>query len=584
MVVVAALSGCAQLLGIHHLSGDCGPDQMSCDGVCVDTLGDHDNCGTCGHACGPSELCGNGACGATCPVDQLDCSGTCRDIQSDPKNCNGCGMACATGDVCVFGECQPPCDTSKLVAIVVDPWGVSWDGIERPAAALDAALVTCSAFGGRLPTATELYRVSAGQSGAVGTTAQTNPLWSLAPVDMLHQATIKLSDGTFTSVPAASATSFRCVCPAALPRTFTSTHCNGDPASPCFEVAGYNVDTKDRPALPRSAATSECITDRAHLIDAPLLAEAIRGGLPGPGSGVMTADQWIYSESTQISWSGPATGWQLGGSLASVNNRSSAPFRCAATKLAQSPNANMIANVFHPRLSKYAGESTDRAAAPWAAAHDACFAAGGHLPRSGELVELISQRLPNGSGMEVWTSDEVGYNNVQFLAAVNTWSGVNERYNDAYGGADQTLNWVYKTETHPFRCIWYPLDPMYTAPTSCNGGCIEIDLPGNPVAKMWFDAMDRPLALPGDAFGDCEAAGGHLASERDFTEAIRAGLPNGSGPNTSLWTSDVVQGEMTILWWSNVETAFSDEFPTYMSWQGVSLMSRYRCMWTNELR
>jgi hypothetical protein len=584
VAVVAAVPGCAQVWGIHDTGAKCGPDQMSCNGVCVDPLGDHDNCGECGHACATSEVCGNGVCGAACPIDQADCSGTCSDLQSDPANCNGCGMACATGDVCVFGECQPPCDSSQLTAMIVDPWGVTWDGLERAPAPLDAAQVTCQAFGGRLPTATELYRVAANQSGAVGMSFQTNDLWSLAPVDMLEQATVRLSDGVTNGVAATTPSAFRCVCPAALPRTFTSNHCNGDPAMPCFEVNGYNVDTKDRPALPKGAAIFECVNDRAHVVDAPLLAGAIRAGLPGTATAVMTADQWIYYQSTELSWS-TATGWQLAGSLAAVDNRNPAPFRCAAVKVAPSPNANTIPNVFYPKLSKYTGETADRTSAVWAAAHDACFAAGGHLPRSGELAELIQQGLPNGSGVNMWTADEVGFNGTQFLASVNSWTGLDVRYNDAYtGGAGQTLTWDYKTTSHAYRCIWYPLDIDYTTPTNCSGGCYEVDLPGTFVAKMWFDAMDRTASLPADAIADCSASGGQLASERDLTEAIRAGLPNGSGSSTPLWTSDIAQGNLTVVWWTNVDMAFTDEYSAYMTWVGPGNQYRYRCMWTNELR
>jgi hypothetical protein len=588
VALVGVVSGCAQVWGIHNTSAKCGPDQTSCDGVCVDTLGDHDNCGMCGHACGATEVCGNGACGAACPIDQMDCSGTCSDIQSDPMNCNGCGMACASGDVCVFGECQPPCDMLELNAIITDPWGVSWDGLERAPAALDAAQVMCQAFGGRLPTATELYRVAANQSGAVGMSFQTNPLWSTAPVDALDQATIKLSDGTFTRMPATTPTAFRCVCPAALPRTFTSTHCNGDPASPCFEFKGYNVDAKDRPALPRGAANFECITDRAHMVDAPQLAEAILAGLPGSGAAVMTADQWIYSQSTQLVWTGVATGFELGGALTAIDNTVGAPFRCAATKQAQSPNANSIADVFYPKVSKYVGETMDQASVGLVAANDACFARGGHLPRSGELAEMISQGLPNGSNNSLWTSDQTGFNGTNFLVAVNNWSGLDQRYYDAYtgGAAGQTLTWDYKNQAHGYRCIWYPLDPMYVSPTGCTGGCFEVDLPGNPVAKMWFDSMDRNAALPADAIADCAASDGHLTSERDLTEGIRAGLPNGTGAMATpyVWTSDIAQGNITVAFWTATEPTFDDQWQSAMTWANVTTPYRYRCMWTNELR
>ena len=155
------------------------------------------------------------------------------------------------------------------------------------------------------------------------------------------------------------------------------------------------------------------------------------------------------------------------------------------------------------------------------------------------------------------------------------------------GAADQTLTWDYKTGTHPFRCIWYPIDPMYLAPTTCNGGCFEIDMPGSTaVAKMWFDSMDRASSLPGAAYGDCAAAGGVLASERDLTEAIRFGLPNGTGamPVPWIWTSDFGQGNITIVKWTDVDMAFTDGYSGYATWAGPTAQYRYRCMWTNELR
>ena len=100
-VVLAA--GCAQIWGIDTTRGPCGPDEMFCDGACVNILSSRDHCGTCGNACAGTQVCGNGSCGAGCPADQNLCDGVCSDPDSDAMNCGGCGMACSNNDVCVFG-------------------------------------------------------------------------------------------------------------------------------------------------------------------------------------------------------------------------------------------------------------------------------------------------------------------------------------------------------------------------------------------------------------------------------------------------------------------------------------------------
>src|SRR5262249_50304532 len=160
-----------------------------------------------------------------------------------------CGSACATGDVCSFGECGPPCDPSMLMSPITDRWGVQWDGLERAPAALDAAAATCKAFGARLPTATELFRVAANQSGGVGQSFNTNYLWSLAPDNDLNEAVLRLSDGGTSTTAAASPAAYRCVCAAAAPKTFSDNRCNGQPGSACFKFGKYNIDSEDRPAL-----------------------------------------------------------------------------------------------------------------------------------------------------------------------------------------------------------------------------------------------------------------------------------------------------------------------------------------------
>jgi len=573
-------------------NGDnCATGQSSCDGTCVDTTNNHDNCGTCGHACGATEVCGNGTCGDACPANQMVCGGTCSDTTSDAMNCGGCGMACNAGDVCVDSECQVPCQPAMLLpTAVTDPWGIQWDGLERDPLALDAAKVACQALGARLPTATELYRVSASQTGVVGQAFNMNPLWSSVPDDKLDQATIKLSDGTATSTPATTPTHFRCVCPAAAPKSFTANHCNGTAGSACFSLGKWNIDTANRPALRKGAQVWECAYDRGHVADSALLIEGIRAGLPGTATTISTGDMANYYGAVGLKWA--SSTWTTTGNLSLEDIRSPSPFRCAGLAATASPNPTTIPNQFVGATSTYKGETIDNTPASWADAHDTCVVRGGHLPRTHELAELIQQGLPSGSDMPIWTSDEVGYNQTQFLSSQIHWAALDQRFSFYYGGADDTITWQYKTNaTSAYRCVYYPIDATYAAPTNCTGGCFMTSGGGSPAITMWLDTTNRTMKNVSDATADCTASGGHLASERDLTEAIRAGLPN-DATNTYILTSDFGFGGSPqpvsllaeIVRWTNVDTSFDDEYPAYMTWSDPATARPYRCMWTNELR
>ena len=361
----------------------------------------------------------------------------------------------------------------------------------------------------------------------------------------------------------------------------------------CFTFGAYNIDKVDRPALRSSAAVWECANERGHLADAPLLAEAIRAGLPGSGAFLRTGDAAYYPNATGLAWTGMATTWEPSSAIEMIDLRTPAPFRCYGPSGAVSPNPNTIANEFIAPTSAWVGETMDRAATGWAAAHDACFMAGGHLPRAAELSELISQGMPNGSGSYLWTADEVGdatntASTVDFLAEVLTWTGLDRRFSFAWtmGAADQTATWDWKYMTHPFRCIYYPIDTSYTAPTNCYAGCFEVALPGTPAATMWFDSQDRAAATLGSAFGDCEASGGHLA--------VRARLHRSDPqrPAERLEHADpAVDVDVGLRAeqrhgraWTNVEPDFADQYSTYMTWAGPANAYGYRCMWTNEVR
>jgi len=48
----------------------------------------------------------------SCPSGQTNCNGNCVDTSSDSQNCGSCGNACAQGKSCVSGSCSPSDETT----------------------------------------------------------------------------------------------------------------------------------------------------------------------------------------------------------------------------------------------------------------------------------------------------------------------------------------------------------------------------------------------------------------------------------------------------------------------------------------
>ncbi|KAL1537730.1 protein GRIM REAPER-like [Salvia divinorum] len=61
-----------------------------CKKHCRNVLGDHNNCGVCGHKCRFAERC---------------CSGVCTNVLGNTANCGNCGRKCPRGVECEFGNC-----------------------------------------------------------------------------------------------------------------------------------------------------------------------------------------------------------------------------------------------------------------------------------------------------------------------------------------------------------------------------------------------------------------------------------------------------------------------------------------------
>jgi hypothetical protein len=127
--------------------GACPSYQSLCNGACIPTSTDPNNCGGCGVKCTGTQACSGGACASDCLPGLDACAGSCLDRQSDSKNCGTCGNVCPTGKGCVKGGCE--------TAVAVGP---------GPA--------MCA--GGGPPIV-----IAANQGGCLGKLAQTTFRWGL---------------------------------------------------------------------------------------------------------------------------------------------------------------------------------------------------------------------------------------------------------------------------------------------------------------------------------------------------------------------------------------------------------------------
>jgi endo-1,4-beta-D-glucanase Y len=85
----------------------CPGTTQSCNGTCVDTTSDNDNCGACGKSCGNGQLCQGGSC--QCQDALTTCGSACVTTGSDPNHCGGCNTKCSAGQVCSLSVCGTTC-------------------------------------------------------------------------------------------------------------------------------------------------------------------------------------------------------------------------------------------------------------------------------------------------------------------------------------------------------------------------------------------------------------------------------------------------------------------------------------------
>ncbi len=477
---------------------------------------------------------------------------------------------------------------------VTDSWGYAWDGEERSARTWEAANAECLADGGRLPTVTELFRVnnSASGTGEVGEQADTNYLWSAILYSANTYYAVRLSDGGITQYGNTTAHTFRCVWPNRIVPQFDGNQCYGPPGAECFassaEGGRYNVDRYDRPALNYNGALRECAFYHAHVATELMLTETIQAGLPnGTNNWLWAADQEAADYVGIARWTGvdpnfsdAYTTYATWSSTALGTTRN---FRCAGLNYNPGPHPATIANQWTDATNVYLKSTTlDETGAVFIGAVDTCVARGGHLPWQRDYAELVQAGLAGGSNAWLWTSDQVGTNQVDVIR----WNGV------AAGAFDNTSatysNSVNRngTTAYGYRCVYYPVDADYEGPESCNVDCFDLSLNESIGTTLWADSHDRsPNVTYGQAVRNCYALGGHLATHRDMVELIRHGLPNGS--NQWVWTSDLSEYHQTkAVRWNGVYTAFADINGTDSSDvdRNGTTTRPYRCVWTNELR
>lgn len=114
----------------------CAPGIEVCDGVCTDTARDPDHCGACDTPCAAETFCTTTgeatACLESCPAGYTACGRACVDPLTDPRHCGGCGLACAPGVACLAGSCRPlqvACyATDEVVPVTAD---LAWAGYPR---------------------------------------------------------------------------------------------------------------------------------------------------------------------------------------------------------------------------------------------------------------------------------------------------------------------------------------------------------------------------------------------------------------------------------------------------------------------
>lgn len=91
-------------------SDQCSGTQELCNGECVSTNLDPNNCGSCGNTCQDGTVCNAGQCVDSCPYGMEECDGRCVDTGTNDDHCGSCGNECADDKACGNGNCVDTVD------------------------------------------------------------------------------------------------------------------------------------------------------------------------------------------------------------------------------------------------------------------------------------------------------------------------------------------------------------------------------------------------------------------------------------------------------------------------------------------
>lgn len=154
----------------------CGLYQSLCSGSCVPTGSDPANCGGCGLACQPGQVCTGSACrqGSECPASLTACNGRCVDLNSNNEYCGACTAtaACPADKGCSGGTC--------VTKVVLDGGGPS----------------NCAAGGPPV-----LVGPTDGPATCAGTLAQVTFRWGLCSCSGISASSAITIDAFSSSLP-----------------------------------------------------------------------------------------------------------------------------------------------------------------------------------------------------------------------------------------------------------------------------------------------------------------------------------------------------------------------------------------------
>jgi hypothetical protein len=205
---------------------------------------------------------------------------------------------------------------------ILDRFGNAWDTIQRATATYDVAVATCTAAGGRLPTASELWGARYGEpvGPAIGDINSTSYLWtSTHSYEPSYQIIVRVSDGDAEHTALSSSQPYRCVWPSTRGDVLAGDNCYGPAGNGCFAASGNLIaDAYDRIALPVPAAIEECRASGGRLPDLREFATLTHAGWTNGSNNWLPINEALYWYSGGYGyllgrWPGTATtGWSYG--------------------------------------------------------------------------------------------------------------------------------------------------------------------------------------------------------------------------------------------------------------------------------